>query len=94
MRIFLVISILFASTSLFANQHADCLDRIYVKHHVSIERAQETLRSETEECLRYPVGDSYYSCQDKAQRKYQKAVDRADAVLKQEHKSCMKYPWI
>lgn len=94
MRYFLLISIFFASTSLFANQYENCLERINVTHHVAVEKAQEVLRRDTEDCFRYPVGGQYYNCQDKAQEKYQKAVDRADAILKQQHKACMKYPWI
>ncbi|TDJ06473.1 MAG: hypothetical protein E2O68_04900 [Deltaproteobacteria bacterium] len=95
MKLLLVISILFTS-SLFASGdlYEDCLDKVYSIHHVQVQEAQETLRRETEECYRYPMGERYHQCQGKAQSKYEDAIDSAESRLKQSKKSCLKFPWI
>lgn len=94
MKYFLVISMLFA-LPVFASGdlYQDCLDRAYGVHHEQVKEAQETLRRETEECYRYPMGERYHKCLNKAQTNYQNSVERADSILKLSKKSCLKFPW-
>ena len=96
MKNFLLISMLFASSNLVASGdlYQDCLDRIYSTHHEQVKEAQETLRRDTEDCYRYPMGERYHQCQSKAQAKYENSIERADSILKQGNKSCLKFPWV
>jgi len=96
MKTLLVISMLFAINPAFASSdlYQDCMDREYSSHHEMVKKAQETLRRDTEDCYRYPMGQRYSKCQHQAQKKYEKAVERADSILKQRTKSCLKYPWL